>query len=188
MPTDLLTLTQAACVGTTAEGLAPHMYGSVPYCRDDCPHYRDSTSCAARTGLIVEDVCEPAVEALARLALSQAAEVDRLTAELAAAKANSSIPSNGCESAVVEVDLVWQQSPRSYYWTLGPAGSAWNAAPYSADRDGQAAVVSTDGHALLRSEQCADLPAACRQIAEWARADDYRVPPHPLGWDVGVKP
>jgi hypothetical protein len=27
--------------------------------------------------------------------------------------------------------------------------------------------------------------AACRWIADRARADGYRVPKHPLGWDVG---
>ena len=84
MTPDLLTLIRRACEGTPAEGLAPHLDGSVPYCRNDCPHYRDSTSCAARSGLIVEDVCEPAAEALARLAVEGAAEVERLRAMLPA--------------------------------------------------------------------------------------------------------
>ena len=78
-------------------------------------------------------------------------------------------------------ELVWVEGGRG--WHLSRSGRDWwTTAPYSAWRDGYA----TTDDVLGRVTRCANCPNACRQIAEWARADGYIVPLHPLGWDVGV--
>lgn len=80
-PTDLLDLIRRACEGTAAEGLAPRWSSyRGPMCTGTCPIY---TGGARGGAAIVMEPCEPAVEALARLVVSQAAEVDRLTEDLA---------------------------------------------------------------------------------------------------------
>lgn len=78
-------------------------------------------------------------------------------------------------------ELVWVEGGRG--WHLSRSGRDWwTTAPYSAWRDGYA----TTDDVLGRVTRCANCPNACRQIAAWARADGHTVPPHPLGWDVGV--
>lgn len=213
MTPDLLTLIRRACEGTAAEALDPYLTpgaAPTPWCDRACPHYRGPTSCNAAPGTIMEDVCDPAVEALARLALSQAAEVDRLTAEFAAATArtyaghgrplmpgeatvnservataNPSIPSNGCEPAAVDwVEVVWVEDDGWHLCLPDRCRSA--ESPYSAwEYEPWAAAFDGFGARRDAKRLCTDLPEACRQIAEWARADGYRVPKHPLGWDVG---
>jgi hypothetical protein len=184
MPTpDLLTLIRRACEGTSAEELAPHLNGSVPYCRADCPHYRDSTSCAARSGLIVEDVCEPAAEALARLAVEGAAEVERLTEALRVATAGSSPVSSGGEAEPVEVEgveLVWNRTILGWMLLL-PDGLMYASA------SGMEHTLDIYDRSFGRyiRYRCDHLEAGCKIMADRARADGYRVPPHPLGWDVG---
>ena len=57
---------------------------------------------------------------------------------------------------------------------------------YSAWPNGDAESYKSLGARCSREAQCANLRAAVLEAARMARADGHTVPPHPLGWDVGV--
>lgn len=100
-----------------------------------------------------------------------------------------STASNGREPGLVEgCELVWL-TRRECWHLCRPDDQRWEEAPYSAwlMGDGRAAGCSYKpcGASESVDEDFATLEAACRWIADRARADGYRVPTHPLRWDVG---
>lgn len=86
-------------------------------------------------------------------------------------------------AAVEGVELVWVPSAVDEAWYLCDLNTV--ATRYTAWPGSNGATREPFGHRSGLVETGIDQQAACRWIADRARADGYRVPPHPLGWDVG---
>ena len=179
MTADLLTMIRRACEGTPAEGLEPYVNPTnrSPVCVRECPHH--SALCCAVDGGLTTGLCIPAVEALARLAVEGAAEIDRLTEALRVATASPlPVSSGGVPLSAIHRD---------------PITGAWLPAPPPVAVERVELVwvhAEAETWQLMSGDQCRSFgfaigPIACRAMAAGWIGLGYRVPKHPLGWHVG---